>query len=330
VANNGQEAVDALQSSSYDAVLMDVQMPVMDGYTATGVIRREERFRDLPIIAMTAHAMAGDHEKSTAAGMNDHVTKPIDPDRLFSTLAKWIGARKTPGREMPAHEAVPRDAVAGARSGSTAAASPETDPDLPEIPGLDTSGGLLRVAGNKKLYRKLLLRFAEEYADSAEVLAKALAAGDPATAGRLAHTVKGVAANLGAGTVRTAAAELEKAIRDSLGPESIESLRSRLAEELVPLADRLRTALTEAPTVLPYRAVPAVDPVRMKAAAEEMLKYLSDFDAAAGDCLEANRELLRLLFKPGDFVQFERSVESFAFNEAEAQLSQAMKEHTVT
>jgi two-component system, sensor histidine kinase and response regulator len=329
LVNNGQEAVDAVQSASYDAVLMDVQMPVMDGYTATGVIRRDERFRDLPIIAMTAHAMAGDQEKSTTAGMNDHVTKPIDPDRLFATLAKWISAGKAPGPEMHVHEKVPEAAVAGARSDS-AGPCPVDDPALPEVAGLDTTGGLLRVAGNKRLYRKLVLQFAEEYAEAAEVVGQALAAGDPATAGRMAHTVKGVAGNLGAGSVQTAAAELEKAIREGLGPESIESLRTRLAEVLVPLAERLRTALTEAPTVLPSRPVPAVDPARMKAAVAEMMKYLSDFDAAAGDCLEANRELLRLFFIPGEFVQFEKRVESFAFNEAEAQLAQALRDHPVT
>ena len=87
-----------LAQAPFDAVLMDVQMPVMDGYTATGLIRGDPRFADLPVIAMTAHAMAGDQEKSAAAGMNDHVTKPIDPDRLFETLAKWIAAARVPRR----------------------------------------------------------------------------------------------------------------------------------------------------------------------------------------------------------------------------------------
>ena len=91
-----RKRVDAVQANRFDAVLMDVQMPVMDGYTATRTIRRDPRFKDLPIIAMTAHAMTGDQEKSIAAGMNDHVTKPIDPAQLFATLARWIGVRRTP------------------------------------------------------------------------------------------------------------------------------------------------------------------------------------------------------------------------------------------
>ena len=90
LANDGQEAVNAVKENNYDAVLMDVQMPVMDGYTATREIRKDDRFKELPIIAMTAHAMTGDEDKSLESGMNGHVTKPIDPDQLFATLQKWI------------------------------------------------------------------------------------------------------------------------------------------------------------------------------------------------------------------------------------------------
>ncbi len=97
IANNGKEAVEMVKAGKFDVVLMDIQMPVMGGFEATQEIRRDERFKDLPIIAMTAHAMAGDREKSIEAGMNDHVTKPIDPDQLISALVKWIkpGDRKT-------------------------------------------------------------------------------------------------------------------------------------------------------------------------------------------------------------------------------------------
>jgi len=90
IANNGQEGVDAARENQYDAILMDIQMPVMDGYTATREIRKDARFKELPIIAMTAHAMAGDEDKSLESGMNGHVAKPIDPDQLFATLHKWI------------------------------------------------------------------------------------------------------------------------------------------------------------------------------------------------------------------------------------------------
>jgi CheY-like chemotaxis protein len=90
VANNGQEALDMLQAGDYELVLMDIQMPVMDGISAAREIRKKERFKDLPIIAMTAHAMAGDREKSLEAGMNDHITKPIDVKALYAALSRWI------------------------------------------------------------------------------------------------------------------------------------------------------------------------------------------------------------------------------------------------
>ena len=102
LANNGREAVKAVSENDYDAVLMDVQMPVMDGYEATRVIRRDPRRHDLPIIAMTAHAMAGDKAKSLAAGMNDHVTKPIDPDELYRTLGQYISRPATQAEAGPA------------------------------------------------------------------------------------------------------------------------------------------------------------------------------------------------------------------------------------
>ena len=117
LANNGQEGVNAVQANRYDAVLMDVQMPVMDGYTATSHIRRDPRFKDLPIIAMTAHAMTGDEEKSMAAGMNDHVTKPIDPAQLLATLARWIAPRElSPSKKRhpaAAHEKAPTEPLPG-------------------------------------------------------------------------------------------------------------------------------------------------------------------------------------------------------------------------
>ena len=137
VANNGKEGVDAVLAAPYDAVLMDVQMPVMDGYTATGVIRGDERFKDLPIIAMTANAMAGDMEKSAAAGMCDHVTKPIDPDTLFATLAKWIKPGRAPWRQRRRRRP-PR------RRASRARRPPRDDRGSAAVPGVP---GRVRPAG---------------------------------------------------------------------------------------------------------------------------------------------------------------------------------------
>ena len=128
IANNGKEAVEMVSAGNFEVVLMDIQMPVMGGFEATQEIRKDERFKDLPIIAMTAHAMAGDREKSLEAGMNDHVTKPIDPDQLLSALVKWIKPGK---REMSEGES---ESLIGKK---------EVKEILPsELPGISIASGL--------------------------------------------------------------------------------------------------------------------------------------------------------------------------------------------
>jgi two-component system sensor histidine kinase/response regulator len=211
IANNGKEAVERVKAEAYDVVLMDIQMPVMGGFEATREIRKDERFMELPIIAMTAHAMAGDREKSLAAGMNDHVTKPINPDELFSTLLRWI----KPG-ERQVGESPP-----------VAPAEEEVEDILPtELPGFSLESGLERVGGNRPLYRKLLSKFRESQEDAVERIRKALQAGDVETATRFAHTVKGVSGNLGAEDLYRVSAALEKAVKDG----ERDTLEGRIAE----------------------------------------------------------------------------------------------------
>ena len=225
VANNGQEALDLVRANAFDAVLMDVQMPVMDGYTATREIRkwevgrgkveggrrkaeggrRKEGTSSIPIIAMTAHAMAGDHEKSIAAGMNDHITKPIDPAQLFGTLAKWIGPRE--GAQKPA-EAAP--AQTGPQ-GKLPAPPEQTLPDV--LPEFDLAEGLQRLMGNRVLYRKLLVNFATQYANAAADIRSALDAADFDHAHGLVHAIKGVAGNLAAKDLQAQSVPLEKLVK---------------------------------------------------------------------------------------------------------------------
>jgi two-component system sensor histidine kinase/response regulator len=201
IANNGKEAVEmVVQSGDYDAVLMDIQMPDMGGFEATREIRKDSRFRDLPIIAMTAHAMAGDREKSLEAGMNDHVTKPIDPEELFFTLVRWIKPRERQVEERAPDEGPGKEE--------------EKDRLPPELPGFSVVSGLERVGGNKQLYKRLLSKFRESQEDAVERIKAALRAGDLETATRFAHTVKGVAGNLGAEELYGVSAALEKAIKE--------------------------------------------------------------------------------------------------------------------
>lgn len=214
---NGRAAVDAVAaamahpSPAFDAVLMDIQMPLMDGYAATREIR-QRGWNDLPIIAMTANAMAGDREQALAAGMNDHVPKPIDPNLLFQTLLRWIGETKNP---PPIASQPSAPAPAPAAIESPPAVAPIAEPtELPaSLPGVDLLLGLRRLAGNQQLYRSLLMKFQQGYADYDRQIEAALQAGDRETAQRLAHTIKGVAGNLGASALAEAATLLDAALK---------------------------------------------------------------------------------------------------------------------
>jgi len=198
-ADNGEVAIRMLNESKYDMVLMDMQMPVMDGLTATRAIRQNSQFKDLPIIAMTANVMAGDYENCLEAGMNDHLAKPIDPDKLFEALLRWIPART----EAPNVAAAP---VAVAQR-------PPADSAPLEIPGIDTQSALKRTGGNRQRYLSLLRRFAESQVGAVGQIRAALKTQDSATAQRIAHSLKGAAANLGANALATAAGSAEVAIK---------------------------------------------------------------------------------------------------------------------
>jgi len=213
VANDGQKAVNSVKASYYDVVLMDIQMPVMDGYTASREIRNlKSEIRNLPIIAMTAHAMVGDKQRSLEAGMNDHVTKPIDPDQLFATLQKWIkpvAERTVVLKSLPATGGPP---VLDAPPKPDRAVPDENE--LPEsLPGFDIAAGLERLMGNKRLYRKLLLDFGANYSGVAGEIWETLVAKDFEQAHSLVHNLKGLSGNLEATDLQVAAVEMEKLVR---------------------------------------------------------------------------------------------------------------------
>lgn len=195
IAGNGRIALSSLEKNHFDIILMDVQMPEMDGYQATKAIRHQGL--DIPIIAMTAHAMKGDREKCLNAGMSDYVTKPIDPDRLFNVLMKWFRG-----------EPDPRYAPAGRfNSGS------ESLP--PNLPGLNIKSGLGRIAGNERLYRELLEEFLQEHATPLEDIRQLIRSDGAKQAAKAAHLVKGVSGNLGAEQLHQAAGELESLLNEN-------------------------------------------------------------------------------------------------------------------
>jgi len=217
IAENGQVALQILEKDHFDGVLMDCQMPVMDGYTATRKIRKDKRFKDLPIIAMTANVMAGDREKSMAAGMNDHIGKPIRVQELFKAMDKWI---------KPAISMRPPP-------------SQETGNKLGSIPGIDITAGMEIVQGNHELYRRLLRKFYNRYHDFEKEFNAARREKDEKSSMRCAHTLKGVAANIGAHGIREKAGILESACRNHQPEQQINQLLQDIVQELSLIMDGL-------------------------------------------------------------------------------------------
>jgi PAS domain S-box-containing protein len=217
VACDGQEALDMLARQRFDGVLMDCQMPVMDGYAATRALRQRPELKDLPVIAMTANTMVGDREKVLAAGMNDHIAKPIKLEEMFATLARWVA---------PAAQAAPQAA--------DTAAWPLTD-----LPGVDAQAGLAGLKGDEALYRRLLRMFRDQQGEFASHFRQTRAKGDAAAATRLAHDLKGLAGTLALQGVAQAAAALEQACLNHAEDRDIEALTQDVARLLKPVIDGL-------------------------------------------------------------------------------------------
>jgi len=308
LANNGQIAVDAVKERRYDAVLMDVQMPVMDGYTATKAIRKWESVSanadsdvrraeaggqkavnrtqasnlrpptsNIPIIAMTAHAMAGDEEKSLEAGMNGHVTKPIDPEQLFAELQKWIQPRE-------------KWAADRQQDASAEPSAPKfSEDDLPQaLPGFDLEVGLRRLMGNKRLYRKLLLDFGSKYTGIAGEIRHALDAGDFEKTHSLVHNLKGLAGNLAATELQAATVEMEKRIKG--GPKKI-STPEQLDQKFVELEKAI------------FRALQAVQILGSPAEDKPVASSTAELSAVPPELLKEMISRIQAAAEMGDFKQ---------------------------
>jgi two-component system sensor histidine kinase/response regulator len=311
VANNGREAVEMVSGPGHpplDVVLMDLQMPEMDGYQATAKLRADARLAALPIIAMTAHATVEERQRCLAAGMNDHVAKPIDPAALFEAVARFY---------KPAEGLLVPDQPSG----------PPPQEGMPSIAGLDTNDGLSRVGGNRKLYVKILRQFAEEQSRAFDQVADALSKGNHALAERLAHTLKGVAGNIGAGGVQSAAGVLERVIRDRSNADEIERSRQRVGVVLEPLATEIRAAVGTAGSDAPAPVQPAAppSPARSREAAAQLTALLSDSDPAAGEFIDANRDALSPLFDAAGWSELEALVEAYGFGDAQKRLEYALE-----
>ena len=298
LAENGQIALDKVKTADYDIVLMDMQMPVMDGVTATQEMRKQERFKDLPVVAMTANAMQGDRDRCMAAGMNDHVVKPIEPDDLWKALLKWI---KPKHLKATAPEMTPRVVQ---------------DAHLPfDIKGLDMADGLHRVLGKQPLYISMLRKFVVGQKSAAVEILNSLMNEDMTTAERLAHTLKSVAGNIGATGLQQLAGKIEVAIKERHPREELDGLLNALKILLKNLIEQLEQKLPQDTC----KAIVMINPEKLKSVCDRLDALLSDDDAEATDVLDANEDLLNTAF-PNHYRKIDNSIRSFDFEAALAAL----------
>ena len=271
VACNGKIAVETVENKNFDAVLMDIQMPIMDGYTATKEIRKDEKNINLPIIAMTANAMSGDKEKCIAAGMNDHLPKPINPQDVYKTLAQWI---KPTGKVLSdvrinkiAHDEV----------------------DLPILPEFDVNSALARMAGNVKAYRKTLKKVASSEVDAVDRIKKAIANNELQTALIAAHTLKGVSATIGATFVVPPAEKLERLISEKIEkgkPLDSDELETLFVECAAKLTQMVGAIDNDQQSIQPTDNKPLFAVEVVTKLVIDLKEQIDNFDSAANETLQ--------------------------------------------
>ena len=330
IANNGREAVEMLAENTYDAVLMDIQMPELDGYEATRRIRKLEggikieensdskseipnpksQIKGIPIIAMTANVMAGDREKCLEAGMNDHVAKPIEPDNLFKTLVQWIAPRDSEVKRAeldPAGKKITEDSLPGS------------------LEGIDIEEGLRRVGGNRKLYRKLLVEFYQDHSEDIHAIRQALDQEDLATAQRIAHTIKGVAGSIGAGDLQCDAESLETAFKEAQ-QNLYPALLSRLEDALAPVMQGLAVLSAHGETEEPGKEDGGpVDVEAILPLLDELQTLLEEMDPEAEEKAAALTARLGAGAHLGLVNTLSKQVGEFEFEEAQETLVRLRK-----
>ncbi|ABV37472.1 Signal transduction histidine kinase-like protein [Shewanella sediminis HAW-EB3] len=297
-ASDGQEACERVKTELFDVILMDIQMPVMDGYTATRHIRKFSGYEELPVIAMTANAMDGDREKCLDAGMNDHIAKPIDPASMFAALVKWV----TP-QEGADEVFVPDASVSDA------------EVKLPELPGVNLELGLMRVAGKHKLYLDLMKRFVAEQSNVPMRIEQALATGDIMLAERLSHTIKGISGTLGAIELQELAAKLETAIQAE-DENQIATVMPAFTGELERLVEAIRVKTVEKQEQVTHIPLTAEERKKTLDVLINIRDLLSNDDGDALDIFSENHEQLSILVEPEELSRLESTIESFDFQGA--------------
>jgi len=317
LACHGEQGLAMLQANAYDLVLMDMQMPVMDGLEATRRLRADPVLSHLPVIAMTANALLADRQRCLDAGMSDHIAKPIVPEQLWNTLERWLAPRDGAGNAVQADS----------RSAATRSAK---DACLPsDIPGLDLAQGLRNTMGRHTLLAETLRRFLDGHEVAPARIAKALAEGDHVLALREAHTLRGLAAMVGATELQEDAGRLEEALRTAQAQEHAAAVPT-LLEELEVSLNRLLRALqawrTTPPAGTPSmasRADPAPGGRARARAARSTLAQLHALleadDPAAGAFVRAHAEQVQQAMGPA-MASLRKHIEQFDYESALAEI----------
>ncbi len=304
IANHGQEALEMVERADYDVVLMDVQMPIMDGYTATRKLREDGRYTNLPILAMTANATTEDRQKSLDAGMNAHINKPINPNDLFNALLTWVKS----GDRAPK--------VVSTSSANTAAGSRQ----LSDLEGFDTGGGASRVGGSEDAYWRLLGKFADNQENAVAQVRAAVAAGDQELAVRIAHSLKGASGALGAVAVQEVAGQLEARLK-----ESLKGIDESLYEELAKILETSIGLIRSATATPAAESNAPTEPIEITAEILERLaslqQQLEDFDSEAEDTLDALSNELQGSEAGSLLAPIRKAVAAYDMESAAAQLA---------
>ena len=325
-AENGAVAVKIVSERDYDLVLMDIQMPVMSGIEATRAIRSNPRLRTLPIIAMTANAMASDRDMCLKAGMNDYVAKPIDPDELFRAVLKWIPPRDANGVSVRTNaNGQSSDPAAASRSdlateqqsdpraGSNGGSASGSDGGGLAIAGIETRSAVRRIGGNRKRYEDLLRKFAEQEADAVDKIRATLTAGDRETAERTAHSLKGSAGNLGAAGLAEAAAQVESAIKS--GHEEVEPQLESLSLVLTAVVQAIQSALPKERSAT-TTAAGSADQAAAVTSLTRLKDLLESDDGEAAEFIGQARDSLSAVLSEADIDRLADLIDKFDFQAA--------------